>query len=705
VSGTICHPKNEKNALRPIALQLLFASLNALKGLGPKMAPLVERVAGPLVRDLVYTPPASIIHRHARQQIADCADGSVITTTITIEQHLAPAQPRKPYRIRARAGDAFLTLVWFHGRAAQLEKLAPVGEQRVVSGKVERFGGEIQMPHPDYVLPLSRVKEIPALEPVYPLTQGLSNKMMRKYVAAALTALPTLKEWIDPNLLGQHEWPAWHDAMWALHFAGSKPLKGARERLAYDEIFADQLTLAIARLRARKRKGAALPASRSALVRRVIDTAPFTPTNAQLRATKEIIADLEAPERMSRLLQGDVGAGKTFVAALASARIADAGLQSAVMAPTEVLARQHARSLHALLAPAGLRVAALTGRDKGKKREEILAQLADGEIDVICGTQALFQEGVHFKALRLVVVDEQHRFGVQDRLRLMSKAEQPDLLVMTATPIPRTLTLARYGDMDVSKLDEKPAGRQPITTSVMPEERLGDIVAGIDRALARGEQVYWVCPLVEDSELLDLTSAEERATTLENLLPSARIGLVHGRIKAEEKDALLSRFRAGEINLLVATTVIEVGVDAPDATIMVIENAERFGLSQLHQLRGRVGRGDKASSCVLVYKAPLGETAKQRLATIRESEDGFYLAEEDWRLRGAGDVLGNRQTGDVSYRIADLERDFELLNMASQDARLLLQRDETLSTPRGQAARALLYLLSRDHAITLLKVG
>jgi ATP-dependent DNA helicase RecG len=691
--------------LRPADLNSLFRPITSLAGVGPRLSDLVERISGPLVRDLLFTRPHRVVERIATSQIRSLREGEVITAKIVIESHLAPTQPRKPYRVRARAEDAFLTLVWFHAREAQMRKLAPQGAQMVVSGKLERFGAEYQIAHPDYLLPLARADELPAIEPVYPLTAGLSNKVICKAMSSALADLPALPEWLDPHLIAREGWPDWRTAIQTVHLRNKHKLVPAVSRLSYDEMLADQLTLVIARTRLRRRASAPLGSARGDLVARLIETAPFRPTQAQRRASREIIDDLESPHQMSRLLQGDVGAGKTFVAALAAARVASGEQQTAIMAPTEVLARQHARTLTELLAPLDLRVAALTGRDKGSARASIVSDIASGSVDVVCGTHALFQESVSFSSLRLVVVDEQHRFGVQERMRLLSKAEQPDLLVMTATPIPRTLTLAQFGDMEVSRLDEKPAGRKPIETRVVPHRRLGDVVEAIRRATGRGEQVYWVCPLVEDSEHLDVTSVEERATSLRAVLPDLNIALLHGRLKGEEKEALVQSFREGEAQLLVATTVIEVGVDAPDATLIVIENAERFGLSQLHQLRGRVGRSDKPSSCILMYKAPLGEVAQRRLEAIRASEDGFFLAEEDWKLRGSGDVLGTRQTGDIAYRFADLARDGDLLAMASQDARLIIEQDATLTTSRGEALRKLLYLFNRDQAIRLLKIG
>jgi ATP-dependent DNA helicase RecG len=440
------------------------------------------------------------------------------------------------------------------------------------------------------------------------------------------------------------------------------------------------------------------------LSKRIIAALPYDLTGSQLRAITDIVADLSKPERMSRLLQGDVGSGKTVVALLAGASVIEAGRQAALMAPTELLARQHWNTIAPLAQAAGIRAAILSGRERGRARTDILARLARGEIDLLIGTHALFQDDVDFRDLALAVVDEQHRFGVHQRLALARKGEAVDLLVMTATPIPRTLVLTFFGDMDSSELREKPAGRQPIDTRTIPLERLNEIVDAVGRALREERRVYWVCPLVEESELIDLAAAQDRFRTL-----AARFGgvvdLVHGKMKWPDKDAAMARFAAGESKLLVATTVIEVGVDVPEASVMVVEHAERFGLAQLHQLRGRIGRGIERSTCLLLYKTPLGETAKARLAVMRETEDGFRIAEEDLRLRGEGDVLGTRQSGLPGFRVARIETHAPLLQAARDDAALILARDPELTSARGEALRVLLYLFERDEAIRLLRAG
>ncbi|GLQ23306.1 ATP-dependent DNA helicase RecG [Algimonas ampicilliniresistens] len=622
-----------------------------------------------------------------------------------------PANSRsKPYRIRVYDETGEMILAFFKAYGSTLERQFPEGAQRLISGKVEIYNAEAQMSHPDYVLAPEQADELPSFEPVYPLTAGLSPKVARKAVWSALKTVSlgeSLSEWIDPAFLKQNDWPTFNEAVLRLHqpnhivdiSANAPPLR----RLAYDELLAKQLAMALVRARNRSLKGEALSAT-GEYVDDVLRAAPFSPTDAQARAFEEIKADMGSESRMARLLQGDVGAGKTFVAALASAYAAEAGAQVAIMAPTEILARQHADTLGAMLEPAGLTVQAFTGRDKGQARKAINSGLSEGHIDVVIGTHALFQDGVEFDRLGLVIIDEQHRFGVRDRLRLTEKGDAPDLLVMTATPIPRTLALTSYGDLDISILDEKPAGRQPIETVALPLQRLDDVIDAVGRATKVGDQVYWVCPLVEDSEVSDLSSVEDRHRQLTAIF-GERVGLLHGRMSATEKETISQAFKAGRYDVLVATTVIEVGVDAPNATVMVIEHAERFGLAQLHQLRGRVGRGSKKSSCLLLYKSPLSQNGKERLKILRESEDGFLIAEKDWELRGSGDLLGAAQSGLPRFRLANLDKHRDLLETATQDARLLVQTDPGLTSDRGKAARTLLYLFEQDHGIAMMRAG
>jgi ATP-dependent DNA helicase RecG len=612
-----------------------------------------------------------------------------------------------PYRIICSDETGFVTLIFFRGRPDYLRKALPEGAQRLVSGKVEEYKGGRQIVHPDYIADPETPEALPLQEPIYPLTAGLSAAVMRKAAWQAFERAPDLPEWQDDAWLKANAWLSWRAALTRLHQPQTEKDLSLRAphrmRLAYDELLANQLALLMIRKARIKTRGRALKGD-GRLRASAKAALPFALTPGQENALKEIFEDMAAPERMVRLIQGDVGSGKTLVAFFAALAAIEAGIQAALMAPTEILARQHLETLAPLARASGVRIDTLTGRDKGPSRKDKLARLARGDIDLLIGTHAIFQEDIAFADLGLVIIDEQHRFGVHQRMALTQKGPKPDLLVMTATPIPRTLALTAYGDMDISLITDKPPGRKPVDTRAVPLSRLDEVVAGVRRAVAKGEQVYWVCPLVEESEMIALTAAEDRFETLKEALGDG-VGLVHGRMSAQEKDAVMERFYDGALSVLIATTVIEVGVDAPNATIMIVEHAERFGLAQLHQLRGRVGRGAKPGSCLLLYKAPLGKTAAARLKTLRESEDGFHIAEEDLRLRGAGDLLGAAQSGFPVFRFADLVAHGELLAAARDDAKLVIERDGDLETPRGEALRILLYLFGRDDAVRLLRAG
>ena len=699
--------------MRPNLLNPLFAVLTSLPGVGPKLERLYRRLLGreeePRLIDLLFHLPTGAIDRRARPKLRDVVPDTVVTVAVTVDRH-RPAPPhrsRAPYQIYASDETGDLIITFFNARRDYLEKLLPAGELRYVSGTIGLYDHMLQMVHPDRVVDEAGFARLPLVEPVYPLTEGLSLNQVRKAIDAALPKLPPLLEWQDPSWIARERYPAFADALRALHRpaapADVTPGSRAWMRLAYDELLAGQLALALVRAHLRRPAGRATPGT-GALRKKLIETLPYSLTISQTKALAEIVVDLAKPERMLRLLQGDVGSGKTVVALLAAATVIEGGRQAALMAPTEILARQHYGTIAPLAAAADIEVAILTGRERGRERAEILERLRLGGIHVLVGTHALFQEDVEFRDLGLAVVDEQHRFGVHQRLALARKGEAVDMLVMTATPIPRTLVLTYFGDMDISELREKPAGRQPIDTRIVPTSRLDEVVDAIGRALSEGRRVYWVCPLVEESENTDLAAAEERFDAL-NAKFGALTDIVHGRMKGSEKDSAMARFAAGETKLLVATTVIEVGVDVPEATVMVIEHAERFGLAQLHQLRGRIGRGAGRSTCLLLYRAPLGEAAKARLEIMRETEDGFRIAEEDLRLRGEGDVLGTRQSGVPGFRIARIETHGSLIGAARDDAQLVLARDPTLSTERGQALRNLLYLFGRDEAISLIRAG
>jgi ATP-dependent DNA helicase RecG len=711
-------PGHEEATMRPSLLNPLFASASGLKGIGPKFDNALVRLLRPnaghgataRLIDLLFHLPTGTVDRRRRCRIAELPGEGIVTIEVTVGRHRPQPRraPRAPYRIDCFDQTGTLSLVYFNAHADQLRRLLPEGETRFVSGRVEWYGGSPQIVHPDHVVTPAAFERMPLVEPLYPLSAGVPGRVLARAVASALDQMPALPEWQDPAWLAARGWPSLREALLAIHRPAQPDSAGsqspARLRLAYDELLANQLALALVRAHMRRKGGRAIVGD-GRLARRILAALPYRLTRAQAIAIDEIRAGLAAPQRMIRLLQGDVGSGKTVVALLAMAACAEAGCQAAMMAPTDILARQHFEGLKPLALASGITLDLLTGRDKGQGREDILERLASGRTTIAIGTHAMFQESVGFHDLGLAVIDEQHRFGVHQRLALQAKAGQgANLLVMTATPIPRTLALTLYGDMDVSRLTEKPAGRQPVDTRTMPLERLGEVVDRLAAAIAQGGRAYWVCPLVEESELVDEAAAVERHAALVARFGD-RVGLVHGRMKGDDKDAVMRRFQSGDIAILVSTTVIEVGVDVPDATIMIVENAERFGLAQLHQLRGRVGRGPGRSACVLIYKGPLGDTAKARLSIMRETEDGFRIAEEDLRLRGSGEVLGTRQAGMPAFRLADLAEHGELLSAARDDVELVLARDPKLASRRGEALRHLLYLFERDEAIRLLSAG
>ncbi|CAD0185687.1 ATP-dependent DNA helicase RecG [Ruegeria sp. THAF57] len=693
---------------RPEVLFPLFAGLETLEGVGPKTAQTLVQAGVEAPRDVLFGLPYAVIDRRRR----DTIQGADLPTTLTVEVTVGPHRPPRnkggAYRVHVEDSQADFQLVFFHARGEYLKKVLPEGSRRVISGKLELFDGIAQMVHPDHMLPLESARDIPEFEPVYHLTQGITQKTAYKAARSVLSRAPELAEWIDPTQVTKQEWPDWATAVKAAHnpqgaddIASHAP---TRQRLAYDELFAHQMTLALARQRERKARGV-VSVGTGALQSKVLASLPYKPTGAQMRAIDQIAADMASDARMNRLLQGDVGAGKTLVAFMALLVAVEAGGQGVMMAPTEILARQHLEGLRPLAEEAGIVLEILTGRDKGGERRNKLDALKKGDIQILVGTHAVFQNDVEFRDLRLAIVDEQHRFGVRQRMELSEKGRGADVLVMTATPIPRSLALAQYGDMDVSVLDEKPPGRKPIKTAVVSTDRMEEVITHLRRAIDEGRQCYWVCPLVDESEVLDLTAAEERFKQLRAILGDNVVGLVHGQMPPADKDAAMKAFQEGQTKVLVATTVIEVGVNVPNATIMVIERAEIFGLAQLHQLRGRVGRGEADSTCLLMYQPPLSEGGRKRLEVLRETEDGFRISETDLQMRGAGDLIGTAQSGSPKFRIADLERQAGLMAIAQTDARAFLAKDPKLSSDRGQAVRVLLWLMRQDQAIRLISVG
>ncbi|WP_375704481.1 ATP-dependent DNA helicase RecG [Bartonella sp. AD328YNZD] len=700
----------------PSLLAPLFNSIRTLSGITPKVYGLLTKLlnVNPTQReatliDLLKLMPHSVIDRRMRPSIACAKEGDTITLEIVIDQHQPPPRGhnRIPYRVIAHDQTGKINLVFFHAQPLWLKKQLPEGKKVIISGKVEWFNGQLSMAHPDYIAPSEQSNQIPLIEPIYPSTAGLAAKTLRRAIQNALDFIPLLPEWIDENVKKQQNFPSFSVSLRRIH-APINPddlslESTARKRLAYDELFACQLALGLVRLKTKSLVGTSRPAT-GIYTNKLLNILPFQLTTGQKKAVEDIANDLASPEPMLRLLQGDVGAGKTVVALMAMAQIAENSGQSALMAPTEVLARQHFATIAPLAEKIGLQTTLLTGREKGKMRTNILNDILSGQVSIVIGTHALIQNSVTYNNLALTIIDEQHRFGVHQRIALTEKGNKADMLVMTATPIPRTLVLTAFGDMDVSKITEKPIGRHPITTATLSLKRLHELIERIAFALEKGEKLYWICPLVEESTALDLTSIENRFVFLYERF-GAHVGMIHGKMSTAEKEAAMASFKCGNTRILVATTVIEVGVDIPDASIIIIEHAEHFGLSQLHQLRGRVGRGNKKSSCILLYKDPLTKTAATRLNIIRNTEDGFEIAEEDWRLRGEGELLGTKQSGVPEFHIANLAIHSDLLSMARKDAHLFLQRDPHLSSEQGQALRLLLYLFGHNDATRLLRAG
>ena len=693
--------------MRPQVLFPLFTDVASLKGVGANYEKLIKKLCGDKVVDLLWHLPYSMIDRTYQPKIAFAQDGKIASIKVKVMEHIEPQSKKQPYKVLVEDSSGEMALIFFKVYKDSIKKNLPVGEMRLISGKVESFNGLKQMTHPDYIVKLEEATKVIGFEPVYPLTAGVSNKMLHKLIYQALQRVQDYPEWLEANFKAQKGLMNFREALIAAHFPkkiqDTEALSPSHIRLAYDELLANQLALALVRQKVKKQAGRVLKGDGN-LRQKILSLLAFELTDAQKRVLTEIYADMEAPFRMLRLLQGDVGSGKTIVALLSMLNAVECGAQAAIMAPTEILAKQHLETMQELCSKIGIRCELLTGRIKGKARQKILDDLKEGEINILIGTHALFVDNVEFQDLAFVVVDEQHRFGVQQRLSLSNKGKQTDILVMTATPIPRTLVLTAYGDMEYSKIDEVPKGRKPVETSVLPLSKLNGVVEALARKLEQGCRAYWVCPLVEESEKIDLAAAEERFESLKKIFGN-KVGLVHGKMKEAEKDAVMERFKKGEISLLVATTVIEVGVNVPEATIMIIEHAERFGLAQLHQLRGRIKRGFQASNCILMYGYPLSETSHARLNIMKETEDGFLIAEKDLELRGGGEILGNRQSGFSEFKIADLSVHKDLLYTANKDAKMIVAQDAALASPRGQALKILLYLFEQDDAVRTYLAG
>lgn len=717
--------------MRPPELFPIFADITSLKGIGEAAAAALqkllrfstllqdvdspEKLSLPRIRDLLFHLPCDVIDRSYSPSIGKAEAGRVATLKVRVMEYQGPPErvrknKRIPFRVGCTDGSGRLTLVFFHAGMDYIQKALPIGEERIVSGKLERFDGMLQMPHPDIITTPDKIKDVMGMEPVYPLTAGVSSRKLHQWVMRAVEKLPTLPEWLDAAFAAREKFPLWRGALYEAHtpkqLGDLDLLSPPRRRLACDEILASQLSLALVRRRSRAQAGCRLEKKASPLCDNVQSLLPFKLTEGQKKVLAELQADMQSGERLLRLLQGDVGSGKTVVAMLSMLPLIEAGYQVALMAPTEILARQHFVAFSRFLAAENLVVELLTGGMKTAEKKAVLSRIESGESHIVIGTHALFQEGVEFKKLGYIVIDEQHRFGVSQRVALAEKGIRPHMLLMSATPIPRSLTMTLYGDLDISALTEKPVGRVPITTRAVPLSRIDEIIEAIRRALRAETKIYWICPFVEDSDIAvaDIQAAEERYRVLKQIF-GEKVGMVHGRMKSPERQKAMLGFAGDAFDILVATTVIEVGIDVPEAAIIIIENAERFGLAQLHQLRGRVGRGDKPSSCILLYNPHASETARERLRVIRDTDDGFLIAEEDLRLRGGGDILGTRQSGTPDFIFADPYQHRDLVEAMRDDVKLILSRDPVLQSERGKALRTLLYLFGHDAKVRYLESG
>lgn len=678
------------------ALDSLYKPLTVLQGIGPKYrALLTTLIKGDRLIDLAFHMPHSYVSRKVLTKLVHVPFDTPIIVKVTVEAHKPPRKYSGPYEIITSDGTSYLSIVYFHAKGDYLEKLYPVGREVAIAGKVESFGGKKQMMHPDYVVPGAQLSTIPQIEPIYPLCNGITNKTIRMAIKGLRQFIPDPSEWIPRATIEANHWPRFQLALLGAHMLDTTiDHEKARERLAFDELYAHQISLRIARNQVKIDTAPRLP-SPLPLVEKAVEALPFTLTEDQKEVLRDIYKDMKSGSPMRRLLQGDVGCGKTVVAFLAMLAITEANFQAAIMAPTDILARQHYAFMKPFEDLLGVKVALLTAREKGSHRKELFHDLATGKIDLIIGTHALFENDVIFGKLGVVIIDEQHRYGVEQRYKLLSKGEAPHLLVMTATPIPRTLHMAFYGDLDLSQIRHKPGQRKQIDTRVISLERLYQVINGLASQIEKGEQIYWICPLVAESEKLDLAAAEDRFTFLKGIF-GHKVGLIHGRIDNTHKDEVLQAFKEGDIQILVSTTVVEVGIHVEQATTMIIEHAERFGLSQLHQLRGRVGRSDLASFCLLLYAPPLNPIAQRRLEVMRETNDGFVIAEEDLNLRGSGTILGRAQSGAGDFRIAEFPQDFKLLSAAHA----LVQEYAPTETPHD-----LLQLFQMEHAIPLIQAG
>ena len=685
--------------MRPKILYKLFSNIISLKGIGPKNAKVIERLCGKYVIDLLFHKPSTYIDRRNSPKIIDLEEGKIATIIVTIDSHSPSFNKRMPYRINCTDNTGSVSIVYFNLRGPYLKKIFPVGRQKVISGKFEKFNDNFQITHPQHVVDIDNLDNVKKIECIYPLTSGLTSKTIQKSINSALINLDPLPEWIPDDKIRTNNWPNWNEAIKKIH----NPINTSDsvnslflERLVFDELLAQQLTIRLIKNKISHTQGIALERNNK-FINQLEKKLDFSLTNDQLKTIDEISSDQSKPSKMLRLLQGDVGSGKTIVALFAMMQCLENEKRSILMAPTEILAEQHFNTIANIINSMNLTCSLITSSTKENH---------NFNADILIGTHALFQEKVSFDNIGLVVIDEQHKFGVHQRILLNEKAGNDcDILLMTATPIPRTLELAAYGDTDISKIMEKPKNRKEINTKSINITKVEDLKKSLNKIIDKGEKIYWVCPLVDESEKLQLQSVNERLKDLRNYYNDYSVEIVHGQMQQEDKNSVMQKFKSGKVNILVATSVIEVGIDDPDATVIIIENAERFGLSQLHQLRGRVGRGAKTSTCILLFNGPLTENAKRRIKIMKETNDGFKIAEEDLDIRGAGEILGSKQSGVPNFKLSNLDKHKHLLEEARETAIKTIKDDPQLKSSLGKAQRVLLHLFRNDVAIDYLKTG
>ena len=664
--------------MKIINKNIIFEDVSKIKGVGKKLSIYLKKKKIEKVNDLLWDLPYSFTDRTEIVSLNKLEIGKIVTAKVKVIKYNFPRIRNLPNKIKCKDEFGEIDLVFFNSREGYIRKVLPINEWVVISGKIGFFGNKYQITNPDYITKIDNLDYVNKIIPKYTLTEGLTEKTYRKIIESVIKNLPELNEWHDQDLLKKMKFPSWKNSIINLHDPNnSRNLNSVYyKRLAYDEIFANLLFLSknrykIKKIKKNKKKFTKLYSSK------LTSQLPFKLTKNQISVCEEIDSDLKSSERMYRILQGDVGSGKTIVALLACLNVIESNFQTALMAPTEILAQQHFDLFSKLLKKANIKIniTFLSGKTEQKKRKQIIQDLKNNKIDFLIGTHALFQKSIIFKNLGLIIIDEQHKFGVRQRINLAKKGnEDCDVLLMSATPIPRTMIMSIYGDMDTSKLIEKPSIRQKILTLSKPENKINEIWPFIEKKMKEGEQVFWVCPLIEDSKKLDYSSTVKKFDLINKKFPK-KVGVIHGSLNDDEKEKILKKFLNKEIHILISTTVIEVGIDFPNATVIVIENSNKFGLAQLHQLRGRIGRGEKRGTCILLFKNNLSQNARKRINILKNSDDGFFIAEEDMKLRGYGDIIGFKQSGIKYFKIADPIHHENLFKLAESNIKSLNEKE------------------------------